>query len=77
MTVEQIRKLYGARPFKPFVMQLADGTSVRVPHPEWMAFSPNGRTVTVFQRDDTHEVVNLRQVKSVRVPANGKATARK
>ncbi|MCY3020239.1 MAG: hypothetical protein NTW87_14570 [Planctomycetota bacterium] len=77
MTVEQVRKLYAARPFTPFVMRLADGKSVRVPHPEWMSFSPRGRTVIVHQHDDSYEVVDLLLVTSVRVPANGKTAARK
>ena len=77
MTTVQVRKLYEARPFKPFVMRLADGRSVRVPHPEWMSFAPSGRTVIVHQRDDSYEVIDLLLVTGLQVPANGRTAARR
>jgi len=77
MTAVQVRRMYEARPFKPFVMHLADGRRVRVPHPEWMAFSPSGRTVTVYRRDDSSDVIDLLLITRLRVPANSRTAARK
>ena len=48
MTIEQLREVCQAKPFKPFTIQLADGDRLRVPHPEFLWFHPRGgRTVFV------------------------------
>ncbi|MGD0093370.1 MAG: hypothetical protein ABSE73_25940 [Planctomycetota bacterium] len=77
MTTLEVRKLYQARPFQRFYIQMADGRSVRVDHPEWMAFSPGGRTVIVYERDGSFEIIDLLLVTGVKVPVNGKAKARR
>lgn len=59
MTIEQIRNFYNAQPFLPFVMHLADGRSIAVHHRDFMASAPSGRTVTVYQPDDTINVIDL------------------
>jgi hypothetical protein len=59
MTIEKIREFYNQRPFRPFVMHLADGRSILVQHPEFIATAPSGRTVTVYQPDDTLNVVDM------------------
>jgi hypothetical protein len=71
MTIEQLRKLHLARPFQPFVIHLADGRSLQVPHPEFLSQSPTGRTISVGLPDGTHEIVDLLLVTSLRVRANG------
>jgi hypothetical protein len=50
MTVspEQLRQNLRAAPFKPFRIHLADGRHVDVPHPEFAALAPTGRTILVF-----------------------------
>ena len=40
MTLEAIRKVYLSQPFKPFVIHVADGRKLSVPHPEFMARHP-------------------------------------
>ena len=77
MTTEQVRKLYEARPFRRFSIHLADGRTLRVSHPEWMALSPSGRTIVVYQRDDSFEIVDLLLVTGLEVTANPKAKAGK
>jgi hypothetical protein len=59
MTIEQVRSAYNAQPFRPFVMHLADDRQVVVRHPELMAFAPSGRTVTVYQPDDSSNTIDL------------------
>ncbi len=59
MTVEQIRNVYQAQPFRPFVMHLADGGEVPVEHREFLALSPSGRTVIVYQPDESFNIVDL------------------
>ena len=57
--MRQIREAYEARPFRPFVMHLADGREIPVPHREFLALSPTGRTVAVYDPDDAFNVVDL------------------
>lgn len=59
MIIEKVRDFYNAQPFQPFVMHLADGRQIPVQHPEFIATAPSGRTVTVYQPDDTLNVVDL------------------
>ncbi|HEY5314464.1 MAG TPA: hypothetical protein VIK18_18165 [Pirellulales bacterium] len=59
MTIEKVRESYSAQPFRPFVMHLADGREITAHHPEHLVAAPSGRTVTVYQPDDTSNVVDL------------------
>lgn len=59
MTIEQIRNLYNAQPFRPFVIHLADGRSVPVNHREFVMTVPSGRTIFVAQPDDTVNIIDL------------------
>jgi hypothetical protein len=79
MTIEQLRNFYNAQPFQPFVMHLADGRAVPVMHREFMASAPSGRTITVYQPDDTLNVVDLLLVTDLEIkPAtNGSGERRK
>jgi hypothetical protein len=65
MTVEQLRKMHQERPFRPFRVHLADGRSLDVPHPEFLAHSPSGRTVMIARPDDTFDIVDLPLVTSL------------
>jgi hypothetical protein len=69
MTIQQVRKLYDAQPFQPFVMHLADGREVPVHHREFMASAPNGRTVIVYQPDSSFNIVDLLLVTDLEVKA--------
>ncbi|MEK6675861.1 MAG: hypothetical protein AABZ47_09425 [Planctomycetota bacterium] len=71
MTVDPLRRVHQTRPFQPFVMHLADGRTVRVEHPEFLALSPSGRTVIAYGLDDGFEILDLLLVVGVEVP-NGK-----
>jgi hypothetical protein len=63
--IEQIRHLYWQKPFKPFTIHLADGRSLSVTHPEFMAFSPIGQGISVFQADGAAHYVYLTLVTDV------------
>jgi hypothetical protein len=78
MTIEQIRRLYEAQPFQPFVIHLADGREIPVPSREFMASAPNGRTVVVYQSDSTANIVDLLLVTDLEVkPASNGVRRRK
>ena len=77
MTIEQVRILYDAEPFQPFVMHLADGRRIPVAHREFMASAPSGRTVVVYQPDDSFNIVDLLLVTDLEVKTNGKHSRKK
>lgn len=72
MTIEQVRSMHAARPFRPFRIHMADGRSVDVQHPEFLAQSPTGRTIMVAKADETFEIIDLLLVTSLE-PINGQA----
>ena len=59
MTIEQLRAAYTAKPFRPFVIHLADGRAIPVQHPEFLLTVPSGRTIVVCQQDDTLNIIDL------------------
>lgn len=65
MTLERVRELLDVRPFRPFVLHLADGREVRVHHRELIIAAPSGRTLIVVQPDDTMNIVDLLLVADV------------
>ena len=71
MTIEKIRSLHDARPFRPFTIHLADGRNVRVEHPEFMSRSPSGRTIYVEKPGDVGHHIDLLLVTDL-VPDNGR-----
>jgi hypothetical protein len=67
MTIEQVQKLHRAQPFRTFRLHMADGRSVDVPHPDFLAHPGGGRTIVVFTRDDQFEIIDLLLVASAEV----------
>lgn len=73
MTINQVRQLHQAQPFKVFQIHLADGRSLKVSHPEALAIIPPGRTIVVATGEESYEVVDLLLVASLEV-VNGQAS---
>ncbi|HTU91521.1 MAG TPA: hypothetical protein VMF69_15670 [Gemmataceae bacterium] len=71
MTIEQLRQMYSAKPFRAFDLHLADGRTVGVEHPELLAISPSGRTILVGHADDTFETIDLLLVVSLKPRPEG------
>jgi len=65
MTIEQLTTLLHSQPFQPFRIHMADGRSVDVDHPDFLSRSPAGRTVIVYKRDETFEIIDLLLVTSL------------
>lgn len=73
MTSEQLRERLRARPFMPFTLFLADGRHIPVKHPELMMVSPTGRTVAIYNDDDSTSILDVMLVTEVRTRVgNGK-----
>ena len=77
MTIEQIRTFYHARPFKPFVIYLADGRAIPVLHQEFIMAVPSGRTLFVCQPDDTVNVIDLLLVTDLEVKPNSNGSGKR
>ena len=68
MTAEQFRVVREANPFRPFTIHLAGGRTLAVPHRDFVSQSPGGRTVIVYQPDESFSIVDLCLVNELVVP---------
>ena len=59
MTAEQLRAAREAVPFRPFTIHLAGGRILSVPHRDFVSQSPGGRTIIVYQPDESFSIVDL------------------
>ena len=59
MTTEQFKTTLHLQPFRPFTIRMADGRTFPVVHPDFVAQSPSGRTVIVFQADESYSILDL------------------
>jgi hypothetical protein len=71
MTIQALRALLEARPFQPFDICLADGTSIGVEHPELVGQSASGRTIGVGTPNDAIQIIDLLLVTSLK-PRRGR-----
>ncbi|MBE7499996.1 MAG: hypothetical protein HS113_06730 [Verrucomicrobiales bacterium] len=69
MKADEIRKLLHERPFRPFVVHVADGGRLLVKHEDFVALAPSGREMLVYRHDkpDDYEVVDLLSVTRLEV----------
>jgi hypothetical protein len=67
MTAEQLRAMREASPFRPFLIHLADGRTLSVPHRDFVSQSPGGRTIIVYQSEEAFSVVDLYLVTELEV----------
>jgi hypothetical protein len=67
MTVEKMRDFYQAEPFRPFIIHLADGRQIPVVHREFIAAAPSGRTLAIYQPDDTFNLIDPLLVTDIEV----------
>jgi hypothetical protein len=69
MSVDELRQLYSAEPFQPFVLQMADGRNLLVAKREHIAFGPTG-SATVCSSESSFDFVKLSEVAGVfKLPA--------
>jgi len=66
-----MRNQLHAQPFRPFVIRLADGRAIPVQHPDFAAVAPNGRIMTVYQPDNSSNIVDVMLVIDLRFQPNG------
>jgi hypothetical protein len=69
LRVESLHQAIHAEPFRPFVICLANGSRIDVPHPEWILHPPEARTAIVMGPDDSFRVVDIALVLELQVSA--------
>jgi hypothetical protein len=52
MNAAELKQLLHATPFRPFTVYLASEKAFAVPHVDFAALSPTGRTLIVFRKED-------------------------
>jgi len=67
MTVDQLRELCNAQPFRSFVLHLADGREIPVLHREFAMAVPSGRTLVVCQPDDRLNIIDVLMITDAEV----------
>ena len=67
MTIDKLREFYNAEPFCPFAFRMPGGRKIPVLSREFILSAPSGRTVVVFQPDDTMNIIDLLLVSDLEV----------
>ena len=77
MTVEQLKNVLHAVPFRPFTIHMGDGRAFFVQHRDFVSRSPSGRTIVVHGDDDRFSVLDMLLVTELEVhsQANPEAAA--
>ena len=73
MTIEHLRVAQQTRPFRPFTIHMADGRSFHIRHNEFLSHSPSGRTVIVYQNDDSFAILDILLMTELAFPATAPA----
>ena len=79
MQVGEIRRVLQAQPFRPFTINMSDGRSLSVRHPEMLAILMGlERTVVLaVPGEEAVQIIDLLHVSSLTIGENGKKTGRK
>lgn len=67
MTIQAFEKALKADPFRPFVLHMANGRTHRVWHRDYVARSPAGRTVTVYDDDEGASVLDVLLINEIEI----------
>ncbi len=54
-----------AQPFVPFDIKTADGDTIHIVHPDFVARSPDGRSAMAYESDGHPRLVNLQMVVTI------------
>ncbi len=65
MIADQVREFLDEAPFKPFILHLADGKTIEVIHPDFVAFSTDYQMVIVALPTGACRAINLANVTQI------------
>jgi hypothetical protein len=68
MNIELVREALHNQPFQPFDLRLADGRSLHVPHPDFVAVSTR-RVVVIDSEERGMSVLEPLLIVSIEIPA--------
>jgi len=70
MTIDKIRSLLLAIPFKSFEVHTPDGRAFHVPHPEFAMLSGTGRLLHISRVKTDHEdIIDVALITDIVIPA--------
>jgi hypothetical protein len=70
VTIQELRKHWGAAPFRPFRMHLDDGREFPIDHPEFLYLGPVGRVAVVEDFKGNIELIDPLLVTSLSVASD-------
>ena len=76
MNIDQFREVLHAALFQPFTIHVADGRSLPVPHPDFIAIMPYGKTIIVVspkERKSSFAIVDVPLITQLEVEGAGKS----
>lgn len=77
MTVEQVRSLLHATPFRAFGVHTPDGREFQVPHPDFAMLSGTGRLLHVTRPNtDVLDIIDVDLITDIAIQSNGDAADR-
>ena len=62
---DSVRNFMNAEPFVPFLIKTSDGKQYRVRHPDYVAISPKGGRVTVYDKEEAGTMLSALQIVAV------------
>jgi hypothetical protein len=65
MAADEMRKAIMRIPFEPFTIISADGTKIPVVGRDFIFISPNGRTLNIYQKDNSSCLLDTMLVTSI------------
>jgi hypothetical protein len=76
MTINEFRNALSSAPFRPFLVHLADGRTIPVPHPDFVLTTGQGRTAIISRpEDDWFTIVDLLLISHLEFPVEAARVA--
>jgi len=72
MTMQAIKEAAYADPFRPFTLRVGAGPTVKVAHPDYIAFGPKGRTVVVYGSNESFRLIHVMLVTELDIPESSR-----
>ena len=72
MTSEQLKDVMNVQPFWPFTIHMADGCVFLMKNRDYVSRSPSGRTMIVFEDNESFSILDLLLVTELEVHPQGK-----
>jgi hypothetical protein len=70
MTIAELKKAKDIRPFRPFLIRMADGREIAVRHPDAVAWEDDSRRIAVcILAGGAWEVIDVSLATSLTIPA--------